>query len=376
MRCAPAAVKLSIVVPVYNEVATLRRVLDLVESATLPPGVEKEIIVVDDFSTDGTRAVVQGLGDPRYRVALHELNRGKGAALRTGFGLATGDIVIIQDADLEYDPEDHAKVIQPILEGKADVVYGSRFLSVDGHRVVRYWHRLGNQLLTFASNLFSDLYLTDMETCYKAFRREVIRGIELEEESFGFEPEVTAKLAPLVKRGSISIFETSISYRGRSFDEGKKIGIRDAFRAIWCIVKYNDGLLAKVVKYVLMGLLVALSQFVAMVLLVEGLEFDTTARQNIAYAISIEVSIITGYVLHSLFTWRYRFNSAWQRLFKFLQFNLVTSGSFVVRQGLFHLLLLYGVNYLTNTLIGIFVAIALNYLGYDRLVFRRGNEQV
>jgi glycosyltransferase involved in cell wall biosynthesis len=225
--------KLSIVIPCYNEVATLEVLLRAVESA--PPS-EKEIIIVDDGSTDGSREQLeQNIDGTRATVVLHSVNRGKGAALRTGFTHATGDIVIVQDADLEYDPQEYIMLVEPILAGKADVVYGSRFMGHRPHRVLYFWHRVGNGLLTLFSNMLTNLNLTDMETCYKAFRREVIQSIELEEERFGFEPEVTAKLA----KGGYRIYEVGISYYGRTYADGKKIGWRDGVRAFWCIVKYN-----------------------------------------------------------------------------------------------------------------------------------------
>jgi len=226
-------VKLSIVIPCYNEADTLDALLRAVEAAA--PG-DKEIIVVDDGSSDGSRELLRDQVDGRRAtVVYHPVNRGKGAALRSGFACATGDIVIVQDADLEYDPEEYVVLIEPIVEGKADVVYGSRFMGHRPHRVLYFWHRVGNGFLTLLSNMLTNLNLTDMETCYKAFRREVIQAIDLEEERFGFEPEVTAKLA----RGGYRIYEVGISYYGRTYAEGKKIGWRDGFRAIWCILKYN-----------------------------------------------------------------------------------------------------------------------------------------
>ncbi|MCA9290013.1 MAG: glycosyltransferase family 2 protein [Phycisphaerales bacterium] len=225
---------LSVVIPVYNEVETIETLLDRVRAVPL----EKEIILVDDASTDGTREVLRRFeGEPGYRVLLHETNQGKGAALRTGFGAATGDIILIQDADLEYDPQEYPRLIAPIVDGRADVVYGSRFLGGEGNRVLRFWHAVGNKVLTFVSNCFSNLYLTDMETCYKVFRREAIEGIELQESRFGIEPELTAKLA----KRRLRFYEVGISYNGRSYGEGKKIGWRDGLRAIWCIVRYNLG---------------------------------------------------------------------------------------------------------------------------------------
>ena len=225
--------QLSVVIPCYNEAATIRDLVAAVEAAA-PAG--KEIIVVDDCSTDGTRELLRSeIEGTRAVVVYHDVNRGKGAALRTGFSRATGDIVIIQDADLEYDPNEYGLVIGPIVEGKADAVYGSRFMGHRPHRVLYFWHRVGNGLLTLLSNMFTNLNLTDMETCYKAFRREVIQSIHLEEDRFGFEPEVTAKLA----RGGFRIYEVGIAYYGRTYAEGKKIGWRDGVRAIVCILKYN-----------------------------------------------------------------------------------------------------------------------------------------
>jgi glycosyltransferase involved in cell wall biosynthesis len=224
--------KLSIVIPCYNEVTTLEALLGAVEAAS---PVDKEIIVVDDGSSDGSRELLRERIEEHAVVVYHSVNRGKGAALRSGFTRATGDIVVVQDADLEYDPQEYAMLIEPILAGKADVVYGSRFMGHRPHRVLYFWHRVGNGFLTLLSNMFTNLNLTDMETCYKAFRREVIQSITLEEERFGFEPEVTAKLA----RGGYRIYEVGISYYGRTYAEGKKIGWRDGLQAIWCILKYN-----------------------------------------------------------------------------------------------------------------------------------------
>jgi glycosyltransferase involved in cell wall biosynthesis len=226
-------VKLSIVIPCYNERSTIEAVIDAVRAA---PGGEKEIIVVDDCSRDGSGELLEGpLRAKVDRVLRHPVNRGKGAALRTGIAHATGDIVIIQDADLEYDPQQYPLLIEPILQDKADVVYGSRFLGGGPHRVLYFWHRVGNGVLTLLSNMFTNLNLTDMETCYKVFRRDIIQSIRIEEDRFGFEPEITAKIAKLRCR----IFEVGISYYGRTSEEGKKIGWRDGVRAMWCIARYN-----------------------------------------------------------------------------------------------------------------------------------------
>ncbi|NEN95492.1 MAG: glycosyltransferase family 2 protein [Moorea sp. SIO1F2] len=225
--------KLSVVIPCFNEVNTIANVIDAVKASAVK---ECEIIVVDDYSTDGTREILESSLESQIdHVVYHHKNRGKGAALRTGFGLATGDIVIVQDADLEYDPQEYPLLMQPIIDGKADVVYGSRFAGGGPHRVVYYWHMVGNKFLTMLSNMFTNINLTDMETCYKAFRREIIQSIKIEESRFGFEPEITAKVA----KKKCRIYEVGISYYGRTYEEGKKIGWRDGFRAIFCILKYN-----------------------------------------------------------------------------------------------------------------------------------------
>jgi glycosyltransferase involved in cell wall biosynthesis len=223
----------SIVIPCYNEAATLEQVIDKVLAAPIP---HMEVIVVDDGSTDGTVDVLRDKVAPRVaQVLFHERNQGKGAALRTGFAAATGEIVLVQDADLEYDPRDYPRLLQPILEDRADVVFGSRFTGGESHRVLYFWHSVMNKLLTLLSNMLTDLNLTDMEVCYKVFRRSVLQHITIEENRFGFEPEITAKVA----KQRCRIYEVGISYSGRTYEEGKKIGWRDGVRAIWCILKYN-----------------------------------------------------------------------------------------------------------------------------------------
>jgi glycosyltransferase involved in cell wall biosynthesis len=225
--------KLSVVIPCYNERETILKIVEAVRNS---PYDNKEIIIIDDCSTDGTKDLLRTEIAPLVaKILYHDVNQGKGAALRTGIKAATGDIVIIQDADLEYDPNEYALLVEPIIQDKADVVFGSRFMGGRPHRVLYFWHSVGNGLLTLLSNMFTNLNITDMETCYKVFRREIIQGIEIEENRFGFEPEITAKLA----KTGCRIYEVGISYYGRTYCEGKKIGWKDGIRALYCIVKYN-----------------------------------------------------------------------------------------------------------------------------------------
>jgi len=228
--------KVTIVVPVYNEVSTILRIIDSIQASPVWDYLENEIIVVDDSSTDGTREKLMGIENTNLvKVLYHEINQGKGAALRTGFDNSTGDVVLIQDADLEYDPQEYHSLLDPILKGKADVVYGSRFLGIGPHRVLFFWHYVGNKWLTTFSNVFTNINLTDMETCYKVFKKEVIESLKIKENRFGVEPEITAKVA----RGGWRIYEVGISYHGRDYSQGKKIGWKDGLRAFYVILKYG-----------------------------------------------------------------------------------------------------------------------------------------
>jgi len=363
--------KFSIIIPVYNEKDTILNILKEVKAASLPSEITtREIVIVNDCSKDGTREILEKINDPEVKIFHHEKNRGKGAGLRTGFRNATGDIVIIQDADLEYDPREYSKLLRPILDGKADVVYGSRFAGGESHRILYFWHSVFNKILTVTSNMFSDLNLTDMETCYKVFRKEILDRIEIEENRFGFEPEITAKVGQLVRQNRARIYEVGISYSGRTYEEGKKIGMKDAFQAMWCIFKYNNHGFASLVKYGMTGSLVAASQFIFMVALVEFFHLDSISKESLANIISIEMATIVAFFLHSYITWRQKFNGAYIFVKKIIYFHLVNVLTIIARIIIFYMLANFGVGYRANTGIGIVLLIIMNFLAYDKLVFR------
>jgi glycosyltransferase involved in cell wall biosynthesis len=362
--------KLSIVIPVYNEEKTLKEIVSVVRNAD-SLGLRKELILVDDCSSDNSRKIMKKLESNDCKIFFHKKNMGKGAALRTGFKEATGDIVLIQDADLEYDPNEYEILLTPILEGRADVVYGSRFIGGGQHRVLYYWHSVANRFLTTLSNMFSDLILTDMETCYKVFTKDAIKGIKIEENRFGFEPEITAKISETARNQNLRIYEVGISYYGRTYDEGKKIGVKDAWRALWCILRYNTSTLARVVKYGLCGILVALSQYIVIVGLVELFDLSGSLWLNIANILSIEVSILVGFYLHSRITWRQKFKNLQEEMRSILNFHLVTGVSVIIRVALFYTLLITGMDYRLNTAIGIAVAVIFNFVSYNKLVFKQ-----
>lgn len=363
--------KLSIVIPVYNEKKTIIELLKIVENSELPLGVEKEIIIVDDYSTDGTRELLKDINGETKKVFFHDVNKGKGAALRTGYAKCTGDVIIVQDADLEYDPNEYSKLITPIIKGEADIVYGSRFAGGQKRRVLYFWHSVCNKVLTLISNIFTDLNLTDMETCYKAFKREVIEKITLEEDRFGIEPEFTAKMAALVKIEKLQIYEVGISYKGRSYEDGKKIGFKDALRALWCIWKYNSTYIAKTIKYAVHGIIVASFQIALMWIFVSSLNLKTIQSLNTANIICTELALLLAFILHYKITWTQHFISKRDLFVKLIKFHAVTFTSFFIRIVLFYLILiLTDINYIANTAICVLVAICINFMGYDKVVFR------
>jgi glycosyltransferase involved in cell wall biosynthesis len=333
--------KISIVIPVYNEEKTLLEIIDRVQQAPLgAPSADngREIVIVNDCSRDRTRDILQSITDPGITVVHHEKNQGKGAALRTGFAHCTGDIIIIQDADLEYNPEEYPTLLAPIVDGDAQVVYGSRFIGGQRHRVLYFWHSMGNRLLTVLSNAFSDLNLTDMETCYKVMKREIVQRITICENRFGFEPELTAKLAAFARNENIKIYEVGISYRGRTYNEGKKIGMKDGFRALYCILRYNSSHLAHSVKAALEGIVALVAQLALLFTLAGFAPFTGPRGLDIAHAVSMEAALLlvaAVVVALNLRGMRKRGGMATA----FMKFQGLSLAVFALRAGVFHCLL-------------------------------------
>ncbi len=355
-------VKLSVIVPCFNEEKTLEKCIERVleiEDETL----SLEIIIVDDCSTDQSYSIAQKLENKYHEIVIlkHEKNSGKGAALRTGFQKATGDFVCVQDADLEYNPMELRKLLVPLINNKADVVIGSRFLSTGAHRVIYFWHTLGNRFLTFLSNMFTDLNLTDMESCYKVFRREVIQSIEIEENRFGFEPEIVAKVA----NRRLRIFEMGISYYGRTYEEGKKIGVRDGIRALYCIFRYNAHVAPVPIQfmfYVFIGGISAIANlFIFLGLLNCGLSF------TVAVTLAFFLAAIMNYVLCILllFKRKARWNSTMELLLFFLVVCLVASADIVVTK----LFLASGMSLGASKALSSGICLFFNFVGRRYLVF-------
>ncbi|MBN1102827.1 MAG: bifunctional glycosyltransferase family 2/GtrA family protein [Deltaproteobacteria bacterium] len=354
--------KLSVVFPCYNERNTLRacveRVLGIADDSLV-----LEILIVDDASGDGTAAIAKELEQrhPEIRVYRHERNQGKGAALRTGFREATGDFVAVQDADLEYDPQDLKRLLAPLIEGKADVVFGSRFLSPGAHRVLYFWHSLGNRFLTFVSNMFTDLNLTDMETCYKVFRREVIQGIDIRENRFGFEPEIVAKVAALRLR----IYEMGISYYGRTYEEGKKIGAKDGLRALYCILRYNAHrapLPVQFLFYLFIGGVAAVFNLLVFL----GL-LSTGASTNVAAPVAFVLAALLNYVLCILLLFRHK--ARWNAPMEMVLYWLVVGVVCLIDLGATRLFILWGIGVGSSKALASVIGLMFNFLGRRFFVF-------
>ena len=356
------SVRLSIVIPCYNEARTLERCIARV-LAIAEAGLELELIIVDDGSQDDSYAIAQKLAaaHPEIEVCRHEQNKGKGAALRTGFSLARGDFVAVQDADLEYDPQELKKLIVPLINDQADVVLGSRFLSPGAHRVLFFWHSLGNRFLTFLSNMFTDLNLTDMETCYKVFRRDVIQGIAIQENRFGFEPEIVAKIAHLRLR----IFEMGISYYGRTYEEGKKIGVRDGFRALFCILRYNAHkapLPVQLMLYFWIGGMAALVNILAFTLL---LAFQAPTALAVPTAFVIAAAVNYALCITLLFRHRARWSSATEIMLYILVVVLAGAFDLAITKAFIG----FGVTPILSKLMATTSLFIVNFLGRRFLVF-------
>jgi len=352
---------MSIVVPAYNEERTLERCIGRVLQIE-SPGFTVEIIIVNDASTDGTAAVARALGakHPQVRTIDHPVNQGKGAALHSGFAHATGDFVAIQDADLEYEPQDLKRLLAPLIDGKADVVIGSRFLSGGAHRVLYFWHSVGNKVLTLLSNMLTDLNLTDMECCYKVFRRDVLQALVLREKRFGFEPEVVAQIARLRLR----VYEMGVSYAGRTYEEGKKIGVRDGFRALYCIFRYNmphAPIPVQFMGYLLVGGVCAVVNVLMFLALIRALQSFAAA------AIAFAATSILDYWLCILVVFRHR--ARWSAPAEMLAYGAVILAAGAVDVGSTMMLLEGGVSAWLAKSLGYAMALPFNYLGRRYVVF-------
>ncbi|MBF0308047.1 MAG: bifunctional glycosyltransferase family 2/GtrA family protein [Magnetococcales bacterium] len=353
---------LSIVIPCYNEEATLESCVKTV-LAIADAALRLEIIIVDDASKDKSGLIGQELAQrhPEITYLRHERNQGKGAALRTGFQRATGDFVAVQDADLEYDPQDLKQLLGPLISGRADVVFGSRFLSAGAHRVLYFWHSLGNRFLTFISNMFTDLSLTDMETCYKVFRREVIQAVTIEENRFGFEPEIVAKVAHMRLR----IYEMGVSYYGRTYAEGKKIGVRDGFRALWCIFYYNAYQMPLPLQFLVYLFIGGVSAGVNL------LSFHLAYRggMTLAWAVGVAfvLAAVVNYLLCILLLFRHK--ARWSALGEQVAFWLFAGFIALVDQFITHSLVSMGMEPLSAKFVGAVGLVLVNFLGRRYLVF-------
>lgn len=353
---------LSIIIPCYNEKSTIEKCVERV-LAIQDDELSLEIIIVDDCSTDSSLKIAKEIAEkhPSIKVVGHTKNQGKGAALRTGFALATGDFVAVQDADLEYNPKDLKRLIIPLVEDNADVVLGSRFLSSDYHRVLYFWHSLGNKFLTLLSNMLTDLNLTDMETCYKVFKREIIQSITIKENRFGFEPEIVAKVAQL----RVRIAEMGISYLGRTYDEGKKIGVKDGYRAIYCILKYNLHKVAWPIQFAFYIIIGGIAACVNISLFMWLLKFTV----DIFYAAPIAFLTAAGvnYLLSVLLLFRHR--SKWSSLVEILIFIFIVFFVGLIDSGLTLFMVNSGFSPFTAKSIAAFICLGFNYAGRKCFVF-------
>jgi len=356
------AVKLSIVIPCYNEEKTLKECVDRVLEIA-DDNLSLELIIVDDHSNDNSHSIALDLerNHSEIKVIHHEKNSGKGAALRSGFKVATGDYVAVQDADLEYDPNDLKRLIVPLIEDKADVVLGSRFLTTKAHRVLHFWHSIGNRFLTLLSNMFTDLNLTDMETCYKVFRREVIQGIEIKENRFGFEPEIVSKIAQMRLR----IFEMGISYYGRTYEEGKKIGIKDGFRALYCIFRYNANrapLPIQVLIYFNIGAIAAVINLITFYLLFS---------LNIQIVLSAPIAFITAAIVNYLLCIKilFRHKARWKSKTEIIVYLFVVLSVCSIDLGITEFLSSLHMSPIISKLIASISVFILNFLGRRFIVF-------